>query len=112
MLFEEEPVRTRVDPENPPHVGGVGACFHGAAQHHHIHGDPHPLAEQGVFGDGHQPAGFCLGLSLIGDFGHLAADEYRAFLLAAAVEFLVAFAETALVDIKIVDLRRDGLLFP
>ncbi len=104
MFFQKEPVRTRVDPEDTPHVGGVGAGFHGAAQHQHVNGDPHPFAKQGVFGNGHQPAGFRLGFSLIGNFGDLAADEHRTLFLAAAVELLIAFAETALVDVEIIDL--------
>jgi hypothetical protein len=43
-------------------------------------------------------------LRLVGDFSHSAADKGCAFLLAAAIEFFVAFAEAAHVDVKIVDL--------
>jgi len=77
--------------------------LHGGAKDHHVDRHPHPAAQQGVFADGDQFTLLFGSHGLVGYLGHFAPNENRALFLAAAIELLIAFAETAHVDVKIVD---------
>ena len=100
MGLDVAAVRPGGDVEFAAEGPGVVPRLQGRAEDHHLHRHLYHAVGQGVFGRDRQKP-FLAFLHA----GRLAANHAHAFALNAPVEFLVPFAETAHVDVKIGYLR-------
>ena len=102
MFLKKETVCSLIDTKDPSDLGRIFPCLDGRTQDHHVHRNPDPFAQEGVFCHGDEFAVFFRRDRPGCDLGHLAPDKYGPFFLAPAVEFLIAFSKASLVDVKII----------
>ena len=105
MFLQEKPICALVDTKNPAHLNRILASFHGGTQDHHIDRHAQKTSQKGVFGNGDELAFLFRVFRLVGNFSHLTPDEGGPFFLAPLVKFFIPLAETALVDVEIIDGR-------